>query len=117
MSNTERCVLLPTNDALEGAIKSNPTLFVLFYASWCPFSREFLPVFQDHADRSGSGPCYTRILVDDKDDVIKKYSIEVFPTVLFFENGRIARRLDGTFHVGLDEDQLKDFVWRCGVKK
>jgi len=117
MSNTDRCLLVPTNEALEDAIKTNANLFVLFYASWCPFSREFLPVFQDNAERSGGGPCYMRILVDDKDDVVRKYSIEVYPTVLYFENGRVAKRLDGTFHVGLDESRLEDFVWRCSVKK
>ena len=38
-----------------------------------------------------------------------KYSVEVIPTVLFFENGAVVKRLDGILGVGLSEKQLSEF--------
>jgi len=111
MAKTDTCELIPTSAELEEIIRTKDRLFVLFYASWCPFSRMFLPVYVEHAE--SSDPCYRRILVDTDDDLIEKYKIEVYPTVLFFQQGRLVRRLDGTYHVGLNKNQLTDFVVRC----
>ena len=30
-------------------IESKDKAFVLFYASWCPFSQRFLPVFEEYS--------------------------------------------------------------------
>jgi thioredoxin-like negative regulator of GroEL len=108
------CVLLGNNSELEAAIKSRDKLMVLFYASWCPFSQAFLGTYRQHA--AAGDPCYMRILVDDGDPLAAKYSIDVFPTVLFFEKGRLVERLDGVYHRGLSQDQLEDFARRCAVK-
>jgi len=110
----DACVLIRDDDELEAAIRSRSRLMVLFYASWCPFSQAFLGTFRKHA--AAGDPCYARILVDDGDPVAIKYSIEVFPTVLFFENGAVTKRLDGIYHRGLSQGQLEDFARRCAVK-
>jgi thiol-disulfide isomerase/thioredoxin len=107
------CELISSSGDLERALKSKERLFVLFYASWCPFSQMFLPHFLDHADSHEH--CYLRVPVDDKDDLVHKYSIGVYPTVLYFEKGKIVRRLDGVYHVGLNRGQLEAFVRQCGV--
>jgi thioredoxin-like negative regulator of GroEL len=96
---------------LEKAIRSKDRLTVLFYASWCPFSQRFLPDFLEHAEASDQ--CFMRVVVDDKDDLVRKYAIEVYPTVLFFHNGKVTKRLDGVFHVGLNKSQLEEFVKQC----
>lgn len=110
----DACILLGGPGDLDAAIGSRDKLMVLFYASWCPYSRAFLSTYQDHA--AAGDPCYARIIVDDGDPLVEKYKIEVFPTVLFFEKGRLVHRLDGAFHRGLSEGQLKDFARRCSVR-
>lgn len=110
----DACILLGGAADLEEAVKSRDKLMVLFYATWCPFSRAFLATYQAHA--AAGDPCYARIIVDSDDPLVEQYGIEVFPTVLFFEGGRVARRLDGAFHRGLSGGQLKDFALRCAVK-
>jgi hypothetical protein len=42
-----------------------------------------------------------------------RYEVEVFPTVLFFENGAVSKRLDGIPGVGLTEKHLVDFIAAC----
>jgi thioredoxin-like negative regulator of GroEL len=110
----DACLLLGSEGELEAAIRSRDKLMVLFYASWCPYSQIFLKTFREHA--AAGDPCYARIVVDDGDPLVEKYGISVFPTVLFFEHGQMARRLDGTYHRGLSRDQLEDFARRCAVK-
>jgi thiol-disulfide isomerase/thioredoxin len=113
-SADDACVLFESPGELDEAIRTRDKLMVLFYASWCPFSRAFLKVYVEQA--ASGDPCYARIIVDEGDPLVEKYAIEVFPTVLFFEKGRLVRRLDGGYHRGLSQGQLEDFARRCSVK-
>ena len=110
----DACVLLNGPEDLDAAVASRDKLMVLFYASWCPYSQAFLPVYLARA--AAGEPCYARIIVDNDDPLVERYAIDVFPTVLFFEKGRLVRRLDGAFHRGLTQGQLQDFARRCSVK-
>jgi thioredoxin-like negative regulator of GroEL len=110
----DACILLGGPKDLDAAIRSRVKLMVLFYATWCPFSRAFLTTYLSHA--AAGDPCYARVIVEDGDPLVEKYEVDVFPTVLFFEKGRLVQRLDGAYHRGLSEGQLKDFARRCAVR-
>jgi thioredoxin 1 len=88
-----------------------PQTFVLFYASWCSYSQEFLPIFEKHA--KGKDRNYCRVVTDETPECEDKYAIDVVPTVIYFENGRVAKRLDGVRGSGLDEKQLSDLIRSC----
>jgi thiol-disulfide isomerase/thioredoxin len=111
--NTETCELIGGPQALEEAIRTRDRLFVLFYASWCPFSMAFLPHYLEHA---GEEACYVRILSNDGDEHVEKYGIEVYPTILYFEKGKLIRRLDGRYLAGLSRKALDRFAAECVVK-
>jgi len=96
---------------LDHMLKSKDKIFILFYASWCPFSQSFLPMFEKFAEDKTQS-CI-RVKTDDKATLCEEYSIDVVPTVIFFKNGKVARRLDGLPGVGLDEKQLIDFAGKC----
>lgn len=110
----EACLLLNGPEEFDAAVASRDKLMVLLYASWCPFSRAFLSEYLSHA--AAGDPCYARIVVDDGDPLVERYGIDVYPTVLFFEKGKLVRRLDGAFHRGLTRGQLQDFARRCDVR-
>ena len=93
---------------LDEVLKTKDKLFVLFYASWCPYSQLFLPIFEKYA-RNNLNSCL-RVKIDDKTKLCEKYSIDVVPTVLLFEKGKVTKRLDGARGAGLDEKQLKKLV-------
>jgi len=95
-------------------IKEIDGLFLMVYASWCPHSQRFLPLFEKYAEKKTQS-C-ARVVIDDLDNVVDRFGVEVYPTVLYFKNGKIAQRLDGVAGVGLDENQLKDFLNLCGAK-
>jgi thiol-disulfide isomerase/thioredoxin len=111
MSAKNECELIGSAAELEKKIKEKGDVFVLFYASWCPYSQAFLPDYL--ASAYNNSTCHIRILVDDQDDLVEKYSIDVYPTVLYFEKGELVKRLDGIPHEGLNDAQLKEFVEKC----
>lgn len=93
---------------LEKVLKSKGRVFVLFYASWCPFSQRFLPIFEKYAQDNPQN-CL-RVKTDDKAKLCEKYAVDVVPTVLLFEKGKVTRRLDGAPGTGLNEKQLQKLV-------
>jgi thiol-disulfide isomerase/thioredoxin len=96
---------------IEKQLETKDHVFVLFYESWCPFSQRFLPVFNKFAQNQKK-EC-VKVVADYKLKLCDKYEIEVFPTVLFFEKGQVAKRLDGEAGVGLSQKQLDDFAEKC----
>jgi len=82
--------------------------FVLFYATWCPFSRAFLPIFEEYS-KSNPEECLS-VIVDEEPDVCEEYGVEYYPTVLMFKKGKVHKRLDAEPHVGLSKKQLKDLT-------
>jgi thiol-disulfide isomerase/thioredoxin len=110
----DKCELLKSESDLEKALKSKKELFVLFYASWCPYSQAFLPKYIESANKNQE--CHVRVAIDDLEDLCDKYKIEVYPTVLFFRDGKVTKRLDGVPHVGLDDPKLKKFIDSCRRK-
>jgi len=50
------------------------------------------------------------IVTDDKASLCEKYGVDVVPTVLIFEKGKLTKRLDGEPGMGLTEKQLLQFV-------
>jgi thiol-disulfide isomerase/thioredoxin len=93
---------------IEDAVKNKEKVYVLFYASWCPFSQRFLPIFEKYA-KNTTKDCL-RVKTDDKAKLCEKYSVDIVPTVLLFELGAVTKRLDGEPGAGLSEPQLKKLL-------
>jgi thiol-disulfide isomerase/thioredoxin len=93
---------------IDDELKSKEKTFVLFYATWCPYSQRFLPIFQEYA-KNNPQECVS-IIIDDKPDLCEKYEIEYYPTVLMFKKGTVEKRLDATPGLGLTKKQLKDLT-------
>jgi thiol-disulfide isomerase/thioredoxin len=83
-------------------------IYVLFYASWCHFSQEFLPVFKEYVSRHPD-ECLS-VLIDDKPELCDKYLIDYYPTVLLFKKGKVNKRLDAEPGEGLSKKQLNQLT-------
>jgi len=53
------------------------------------------------------------MMIDELPHLCEKYHVEVFPTVIFFEKGKVSKRLDGIHGVGLTEQQFRDLIRVC----
>ena len=110
MSVIGTCDLVNNNHDLIDILRDTNSVIALFYASWRPFCVKFLPIFKKHAEGERR---HFVIVQDDQETIADQYSVKVYPTVLFFENGVVSKRLDGVLGVGLDEKQLAEFVNLC----
>jgi len=81
---------------------------VLFYASWCGFSRRFLPHFEEYSQNC-SKDC-VKIDKVEYPKLCKEYSIKYYPTVIWFKGGKVYKRLDSKPGIGLNKEQLKEFA-------
>lgn len=108
MSRIDKRKVIDVEYDLDEVLKDKDKAFVLFYASWCPFSQQFLPTFNKYA-QTETQECI-RVKIDDKASLMKKYSVEVVPTVLLFKKGTVKKRLDGAPGQGLTEKQFKDLL-------
>ena len=95
-------------NTVQHEIKRREKAYVLFYATWCPYSQKFLPVFEKYS-RSNQKDCIS-VIVDDNPDVCEEFGIEYYPTVILFKNGKVYKRLDAEPGVGLNSKQLLEFT-------
>lgn len=94
----------------ESQLRRSKRVLALFYASWCPFCRRFLPTFNKAYSKHRFN-LVLRVKVDDYDNPLwEEYSIEAVPSVILFENGKVCRRLDGRFGYGLNEKQFEEWL-------
>jgi thioredoxin-like negative regulator of GroEL len=107
-TESQQDVLFTSLDDLDAFVSTLPEAYILFYASWCPYSQAFLPIFEKISNENQER-C-ARAVVDDDEGLWNKYDIRVVPTVLLFEHGQQTRRLDGIPHQGLNETQLRQFI-------
>jgi thioredoxin len=92
----------------HGKIDNKDRTVVLFYATWCPFSQRFLPIFEEYS-KSNPNECLS-VIVDEEPDVCEEYAIEYYPTVILFKKAKVHKRLDAEPGVGLNKKQLKDLT-------
>lgn len=106
---------IKTQQQFQAALQENDRVCALFFASWCPFSRRFLPDFD--AAASANADNFACVKVDDVDDLCDDYGINVFPSVIFFEKGKVMARLDGALGRGLSEGQLAGLIDKCTARR
>jgi thioredoxin-like negative regulator of GroEL len=107
MTANATCAFVNNNHDLIEILRATDRVIALFHASWCPFCVRFMPIFQKHAEKKER---HFVIVQDDQETIADQYSVKIYPTVLFFKNRVISKRLDGVSGVGLDEKQLAKFV-------
>ena len=106
MSQATQIPQVSTLQELEAVLKSEKQVIALVYSTWCPFCQAFLPIFKKYAQERKD--CL--LVRDDSESIADHYAIEVIPTVLYFEDGVLKKRLDGALGKGLGEKELVDFL-------
>ena len=97
---------------LEKQLNSNIRVLALFYASWCPFCRSFVSIFNKH----GQDPCnmaYIKVKIDeDENPMWETYDLVAVPSLILFDHGQLLKRLDCELGAGLSEQQFTKWLER-----
>jgi len=95
---------------LVAELNKSKKVFAVFYASWCPHCLKFLPIFQKKVD-SLIIKKVIYVLLDDYDNPLwDYYNISAVPTIIFFDDAKICKRLDAKLGVGLSEKEFKTWI-------
>ncbi len=107
-------IKIDNREDLEVELKKNKQVLALFYATWCPYCVRSVPNFDKKAGSLGFKNI-VHVLLDDYDNQLwDDFDIPAVPTVIYFENGKVSKRLDGKLGRGLNEREFN--VWIEGFK-
>jgi thioredoxin 1 len=99
-----------TKQDLDLELKKNKKVIALFYASWCPFCVGFVSTFDETVAKMGS-ESVIHVLLDDYDNELwDDYNVPAVPTIIYFEDGKVCRRLDAQLGRGLSENAFKKWI-------
>jgi len=99
-----------TKEKLDLELKKNRKVLALFYASWCPYCRGFVPVFDEKTANLGFEQII-HVLLDDYDNPLwDEYNVAAVPAVIAFEEGMVCNRIDGRLGRGLPVNDFLDWI-------
>lgn len=93
---------------LNGLLKSEQPLLVVFYASWCPHCKKMLPIV-DHLEKSEKGRLgVERYDIDapENEKLLNYYNVRSVPTFILFRAGDQVWRQSGE----MPGEQLAELV-------
>ena len=91
--------------ALIAAIDGKRAL-VLFHATWCSYCRAFARVFEEAGTAATDWVPVEVVLDEDDNPLWDEFGIDVVPTLILFEGGRPAKRVDAHHGIGLTKSDL-----------
>ncbi len=101
---------IKNEEELKKLLASNKKLLALFFASWCPYSRAFRPIFESEAGKLKSCACAVAVVDEDDNPLWDRCNVERVPTVVYFKDGKVFKKLVETPGVGLSRKELLDFL-------
>ncbi len=78
----------------EKVVKSEKTILVDFFATWCGPCKMLTPVLEKISTSRGEFNI-VKIDIDKEPNLAAKYEIDVVPTMLVFKNGNVVDKIEG----------------------
>ncbi|MDP6641037.1 MAG: thioredoxin family protein [Nitrososphaerales archaeon] len=93
----------------EKILNSNKTVVTLFYTTYCPFVRDFKPIFKKYSQNSDDEYALVDI-TDDNNPLWDKCNVAKVPTILVFKEGQEIGRRNAIPGVGLIERDMQGLL-------
>lgn len=90
-------------------LRERARILVLYYASWCPFSQAFLPLFED-AEPDANVPFARVDIAHPMDPRWDDRRISTVPTLVYYEHGEELERVDAVRRRGLAKRDLDELL-------
>lgn len=89
-------VLEVNSEIFEHEVLNSQTPVVVdFWATWCGPCRKLTPVIEEIAQSYEGKVKFTKLNVEQNQDIATKYSISGIPCLLIFKNGESVERMTG----------------------
>lgn len=99
-------ITLNKNNFDEEVTKSDKTVLIDFWASWCGPCRMMSPVIDEIAEEMGDSIKVGKINIDEERDLAIQYDVMSIPTFIVFKNGKEVNRSVGV----QDKEEIKGML-------
>ena len=90
----------------QEVLKSDKTVLVDFWATWCGPCQMIAPVVEDIANEYQGKIKVAKVNVDDEQELAINYGVMSIPTLIFFKNGNPVKEVVG-FH---SKSELEEII-------
>nr|AAF19044.1 thioredoxin [Mycoplasmoides gallisepticum] len=95
-----------TNKAeLDQLLTTNKKVVVDFYANWCGPCKILGPIFEEVAQDKKDWT-FVKVDVDQANEISSEYEIRSIPTIIFFQDGKMADKIIGF----IPKNELKELL-------
>ncbi len=84
--------IVDASDFERNVIRAKTPAAVVFYATWCPHCKRFLPTFHTLAEEFAEYIRFAMVDVDRLPELESKHKIGKIPSVLVFHHGKEIQR-------------------------
>jgi protein disulfide-isomerase A1 len=84
-----------TDSNFDELLSSNPYVMVEFYAPWCGHCKRLQPEYEKAAQIVGDRAVLAKLDATTEKNSASKYDIQGYPTVLWFEYGKMKEEYEG----------------------
>jgi thioredoxin 1 len=101
---------LSNRQDIDKELQKHNKVLALFYATWCPFCVGFVSTFDKKAASIGF-ESIIHVLLDDYDNPLwDDFDVPAVPTIIYFEDGKVTKRLDAQLGRGLSESAFRKWI-------
>ncbi|ERT09550.1 thioredoxin [Lyngbya aestuarii BL J] len=110
MSDPTKYITLTNENFEEEVLKSTIPVVVDFWAPWCGPCRVMNPIIEGLAAEFDGVVKFSKLNVDNYEELPTDYRIEAIPTLLFFSQGEEVYRVSGVVDQSVLSNQLKELL-------
>lgn len=96
---------ITTNEFEEEVLHYNGKVLVDFFATWCGPCQMLSPVLEKISEEENEVKI-VKVNIDEETKLSIDNGVEVVPTLVLYDNGKIVRKLEGY----MDEEELKSII-------
>ncbi len=100
------------DELVEEVLNSDKPVLLVFWADWCSFCRELIPIIDDLADKYTDEIRFLTISADYNKKAATNFQIKAIPSAIYFKNGQLINSFAGK----RTKEEIEEFL-KTGIDR